>query len=83
MQREAKQVIHKQLLMIFFLPLATAILHVSVATVIIGRILMVGFGVLTAEVIPYMAVTIAAFALLYLVVYLWTSRVYYVTVHRS
>ena len=82
-QREAKQVIHKQLLMIFFLPLATAILHVSVATVIIGRILTVSFGILTAEVIPYMAVTIAVFALLYLVVYLWTSRVYYVTVQTS
>jgi len=82
-RREAKQVIRRQLLMIFFLPLVTAIVHVSVATVIIGRILLVSFGILTSEVIPYMALTIAAFALLYLVVYLWTSRVYYVTVHRS
>lgn len=82
-QQEAKQVIRKQLLMIFFLPLVTAILHVSVATVSISRILRAGFGIYIAQVIPYMAMTMAVFALLYLAVYLWTSRVYYGTVQTN
>lgn len=81
--KESKQVIHKQLIMMFFLPLVTAIIHVSVATIIISRVLMVGFGIGMKTLLPYMASTMGIFAIIYFVVYLWTSRAYYHIVKGS
>ncbi len=76
-QKEAKGVIHKQLVMIFFLPLATAILHVSVAIPIIARVMMMAFGILLSELIPYVLITMGVFASFYFAVYFWTSQAYY------
>lgn len=81
--KEAKQVIRKQLLMMFFLPLVTAIIHVSVATIIISRLMMVGFGIGIKVLLPYMVGTMGVFAIIYFIVYLWTSRTYYQIVHGN
>lgn len=81
--KEAKQVISKQLLMIFFLPLVMAIIHVSVASIIIARITTIGFGIMFADLMPYMIATMVAFTVIYFVVFLWTSRTYYQIVHNG
>ncbi|RRD93943.1 ABC transporter permease [Clostridiales bacterium COT073_COT-073] len=80
---EAKKVIHKQLVMMFFLPLVTAIIHVTVARFIIERLLLVGFGGNYGLLTPYLALTIVIFAVIYFTVYLWTSKTYYQIVNSG
>lgn len=80
---EAKQVIRKQLVMMFFLPLVIAVVHVSVARMIIYRLLLVGFGGDYGLLTPLMAITIGIFAFIYFLVYLWTSKTYYQIVNNG
>lgn len=75
--QEAKKAIHKQLIMMFFLPLVTAVIHVSVAKHIVARLLLIGFGGDHGLLGPYMWTSIGIFTVIYFVVYLWTSRTYY------
>lgn len=74
---EIKKTIRSQVLMVFFMPLVMAFVHVIMAFKMITRLLMI-LG-MTNELL-YMGCTIGTmvlFALIYTVVYVMTARVYY------
>lgn len=76
-QGEVKRTINKQILWVFFLPLFAAIAHIAAASPMIIRMLKVfnlQDGGLT---LACVAVTSLAFALVYLIVYWQTAKVYY------
>lgn len=76
-KNEVKQSIRNQILMIFTLPLVTAIIHIAFAFKILTKIL----AVLNLSDIPLFiictVVTIAVFSILYGIVYGLTARTYY------
>ena len=76
-QGEVKRTINKQILWVFFLPLFAAIAHIAAASPMIINMLRVfnlQDGGLT---LACVAVTSVVFALVYLVVYWQTAKVYY------
>ena len=75
--RQIKQSIRSQVLMIFFAPLAIATLHTAVAYPFIEKILKLFLATDNNVFLIALAVTIAVFAVFYLIVYLITSRIYY------
>lgn len=75
--RQIKQSIRSQVLMIFFAPLAIATLHTVVAYPFIEKILKLFLATDNNVFLIALAVTIAVFAVFYLIVYLITSRIYY------
>ena len=75
--RQIKQSIRSQVLMIFFAPLAVATLHTVVAYPFIEKILKLFLATDNNVFLIALAVTIAVFAVFYLIVYLITSRIYY------
>ena len=75
--RQIKQSIRSQVLMIFFAPLAVATLHTVVAYPFIEKILKLFLATDNNIFLIALAVTIAVFAVFYLIVYLITSRIYY------
>ncbi|WP_455937001.1 FtsX-like permease family protein [Gemella morbillorum] len=75
--RQIKQSIRSQVLMIFFAPLAVATLHTVVAYPFIEKILKLFLATDNNVFLIALAVTIAVFAVFYLIVYLITSRKYY------
>ena len=76
-QREVKRAINQQILLVFFLPLGTAAVHMMFAFPIIRNILLVfslnNVGLFLACTVG----TFFVFALAYVVVYRITARVYY------
>ena len=75
--RQIKKSIRSQVLMIFFTPLAIATLHTVVAYPFIEKILKLFLATDNNVFLIALAVTIAVFAVFYLIVYLITSRIYY------
>ena len=75
--RQIKQSIRSQVLMIFFAPLAIATLHTVVAYAFIEKILKLFLATDNNVFLIALAVTIAVFGVFYLIVYLITSRIYY------
>ena len=75
--RQIKQSIRSQVLMIFFAPLAIATLHTVVAYPFIEKILKLFLATDNNVFLIALAVTISVFAVFYLIVYLITSRIYY------
>ena len=75
--RQIKQSIRSQVLMIFFAPLAIATLHTVVAYPFIEKILKLFLATDNNVFLIALVVTIAVFAVFYLIVYLITSRIYY------
>lgn len=74
---EVKKTINSQVLVVFFLPLAVALLHITFAFHLVYE-LMTAFGLTdTMLFVKWMLITAGAFALVYAAVYLVTSRVYY------
>ena len=74
--REVKKTIDKQILMVFFLPLMTAILHLVFATRVIGRLLIL-FGLMDFTFIVACSVgTVLVFIGLYAIIYKLTARSY-------
>lgn len=76
-RREVRQSIRSQILTVFFLPPATAAVHIAVAFPMITKLLMCFnmtdtsmFGICTV-------VTLLAFAVIYAIVYSLTAKVYY------
>ena len=75
--KEIRRSIHSQVLMVFFLPLVGAGIHVAVAFPFLTRVLSL-FNMRNVTLFAVCtACTIAAFGLFYLVVYRLTARVYY------
>ena len=75
--RQIKQSIRSQVLMIFFAPLAIATLHTVVAYPFIEKILKLFLATDNNVFLIALAATIAVFGVFYLIVYLITSRIYY------
>ena len=82
-EKEVKGTIHSQVLIVFFLPLVTAAIHICFAFPMIHRILM-AFGMMNVSLfVCCTAASLLIFAVLYTVVYLLTSRTYYAIVSGS
>ena len=80
--REVKSSIRRQILMVFFLPLLMAMLHISMAFPLIRRMLLL-FGMTNTRLfIGCTAGTVLIFALVYGLIYLMTARSYYHIVER-
>lgn len=76
-KKEVKKTIHKQIVMIFFLPLLVAIIHIVVAFKVICRLLLL-FGMIQTELFLICTIiTVLVFAVIYAVVYLLTAKTYY------
>ena len=81
-QQTVKKTIDSQTLLVFFMPLAMATLHFFVALVMLKQMLMV-FGVVSSSMIYTISgITLLAVALIYFVIYKWTSRTYYRIIER-
>lgn len=76
-KKEVKRSIRSQVLSVFFLPLIVAVIHVIVAFKVMTKIL----GVMNLTNVPLFAgctaITIAVFAVFYVIVYSITAREYY------
>ena len=76
-KKEVKRSIRSQVLSVFFLPLVVAVIHVIVAFKVMTKIL----GVMNLTNVPLFAgctaITIAVFAVFYVIVYSITAREYY------
>ncbi|HFI0107402.1 TPA: ABC transporter permease [Streptococcus suis] len=81
-QQAVKKTINSQTLLVFFMPLAMATLHFVVALVMLKQMLMM-FGVVSSIMIYTVSgITLLAVALIYFVIYKWTSRTYYRIIER-
>lgn len=75
--REVKRTIRTQVLLMFFLPLVTAAIHIAFAFPIVKQIVF-AFGVQNVHLFLLCTLgTFGVFALLYTLVYLFTARSYY------
>lgn len=78
---EIRRAIGKQVLIVFFMPLVTAIVHICVAARVLRMFLAV-LGLTSSRVFWIgMAVCCVVFGLVYYVIYRLTSRVYFQIVH--
>lgn len=76
-RKEIRQTIQSQVVTVFFLPLAVAVVHTMVAFPLTKRIMaMLNFPDSNLF-LAATAITIAAFAVVYLIVYALTARAYY------
>lgn len=81
-EAEVRQTIRSQVLIVFFLPLAAAAMHVAFAFPMIRRILA-AFSMTDVALFTVCTIaTFAGFAIIYMLVYLWTSGTYYSIVRR-
>lgn len=80
--REVKKTIHKQILMVFFLPLIGAVIHIAVAFNVISNLLLLFNLANTGLFLLCTLITVCVFALVYALVYLITARTYYKLVER-
>ena len=81
--REVKQSIHSQILLVFFLPLVTAVVHLAFAFPMLQKILLV-MGLADFWIIFLSTVgCVAVFAVCYLIIYGLTARTYYKIVETT
>lgn len=82
-RREVRSSVRRQILMVFFLPLLMAMLHITMAFPMIRRLLLL-FGMTNTKLfIECTAGTVLIFAVVYGVIYLMTARSYYHIVERK
>lgn len=82
-RREVRSSVRRQILMVFFLPLLMAMLHITMAFPMIRRILLL-FGMTNTKLfIGCTAGTVLIFAVVYGLIYLMTARSYYHIVERK
>ena len=82
-KKEVKNTINKQILIVFFLPLAVAVIHIAVAFNVVSKLLSL-FGLFsTSTLILAIAGTVVIFAVLYAVVYRLTAKTYYKIVQKE
>jgi len=74
---EIKKAIHSQILVVFFLPLGMAVVHIAFAFKMITKLLLVMNLTNTTLFAICTLVTIAVFIAIYGIVYLLTAKVYY------
>ena len=82
-RREVRSSVRRQILMVFFLPLLMAMLHITMAFPMIRRMLLL-FGMANTKLfIGCTAGTVLLFAIVYGLIYLMTARSYYHIVERK
>lgn len=82
-RREVRSSVRRQILMVFFLPLLMAMLHITMAFPMIRRLLLL-FGMTNTKLfIGCTAGTALIFAVVYGLIYLMTARSYYHIVERK
>ena len=82
-RREVRSSVRRQILMVFFLPLLMAMLHITMAFPMI-RIMLLLFGMTNTKLfIGCTAGTVLIFAVVYGLIYLMTARSYYHIVERK
>ena len=82
-RREVRSSVRRQILMVFFLPLLMAMLHITMAFPMIPRMLLL-FGMTNTNLfIGCTAGTVLIFAVVYGLIYLMTARSYYHIVERK
>ena len=81
--KEVKSSIHRQILMVFFLPLGMAALHIAMAFPMVKRLLALFSMTNSGLFARCTVVTLLVFALVYGVIYGLTAKVYYKIVERQ
>lgn len=82
-RREVRSSVRRQILMVFFLPLLMAMIHITMAFPMIRRMLLL-FGMTNTKLfIGCTAGTVLIFAVVYGLIYLMTARSYYHIVERK
>ena len=82
-RREVRSSVRRQILMVFFLPLLMAMLHITMAFPMIRRMLLLLGMTNTKLFIGCTAGTVLIFAVVYGLIYLMTARSYYHIVERK
>lgn len=82
-KKEVRNTINKQILMVFFLPLVVAVIHIAFAFNVVSKLLSL-FGLFSTSALIYsIAGTVVIFAVLYAVVYGLTAKTYYKIVQQE
>ncbi|MBR7020003.1 MAG: ABC transporter permease [Lachnospiraceae bacterium] len=76
-QKETKGTIRRQIVIVFFLPLVTAVIHMVVAYPVIRKLLLLLMMPNDKIFLLCTACTVVAFAFIYMVIYRLTARTYY------
>ncbi len=76
-QKETKGTIRRQIVIVFFLPLVTAVIHMVVAYPVIRKLLLLLMMPNDKLFLLCTALTVVAFAFIYMVIYRMTARTYY------
>ncbi|ALS02192.1 hypothetical protein ATZ33_12605 [Enterococcus silesiacus] len=80
--KEVKKAIQQQIILVFFLPIIVAVIHLSFAFPIIKKLLVM-FGLMNANLLTIITIIcVLIFSLGYFVIYWRTSKVYYQLVER-
>ena len=80
---EVKKSIRRQILMVFFIPLVMAMVHISMAFPLIRRMLLL-FGMANTKLyVGCTAGTVLIFAVVYGLIYSMTARAYYRIVEKT
>lgn len=82
-RKEVRSAIHKQILMVFFLPLLGATVHIAFAFPVISKILVVFYMTNTMLYLLCTGITVLLFIAVYAIVYILTARTYYSLVERA
>jgi putative ABC transport system permease protein len=76
-KREVKSTIRRQILMVFFLPLAGAVIHICFAFKMISKLLLL-FSLTNTNLFMLCTLcTVLVFGVIYAMVYGWTAKIYY------
>ena len=76
-REEVKKTIGRQVLLVFFLPLAVAGIHMAAVFPILTRMMKILMFFSVKLFVICTLITFAAFALIYVLIYIGTSRTYY------
>ncbi len=76
-KKEVQKSVRSQILMVFFLPLLMAVCHIAAAFQLVRRLMGILYITNTQLFVICMAVTVLVFALVYILIYWVTARVYY------
>ncbi|AOR24452.1 ABC transporter permease [Clostridium taeniosporum] len=82
-KEEVKKSINKQILMVFFLPLITAVIHIAFAFKEMKKILALFIISDTKMLLKCTLVTVVVFAIVYILVYMLTAKTYYKIVEQE
>ena len=82
-RQEVKRSIHSQIILVFFLPLLAAILHLVFAFPMLQRIMTL-MNMVNYQLILFSTIgCVAVFALFYFIIYACTARTYYKIVEQG